>query len=426
MKKLVVTASLALAVSSSWAAGFGIYEASAKGNALGGTLVGEVEDVDATANYYNPAGIAFATNIQFAVGVTFINPYCDVTVNHKRQERMNSGWFTVPTFYLTVPVMDDLSFGFGSYTEYGLGSRYGIDWDLADDTQKTTMRQFTLNPNVAYKLTDWWSVSVGGRASWIQFINHNNPFLGDTYYYDLGGGSYLPIADAYHLNSKLKGEDWGLGYNAATTIKATDDLSFGLVYRSQIRHKIHGHFDLAGSIADTPHIEPQGRAAARLTLPRSVTFGSNYKVSDRWRVGASITWTQWSSVKNIHFNLPNGHSYVQKLGWENVFRFGFGVEHDLLDWLAVRVGYVYDMDPSSKYCGTTMLPAGDRHIIGTGFGFKITDNLSWDIGYSFIRMNNDDRFVDVKVAPGNKPQTKRFSTRNGTSHLVSTSLRYSF
>lgn len=455
MKKILAMTLATAAVVGAYGAGFGIYEAGTRGASMGGAVVGDTGD--ASSNYYNPANNAFATNIQVSAGVTAIYPYCDHTVDHRTQTRMSTNWFWVPTFYLTIPLPGDFALGWGNYTEYGLGTHYSHDWDLAGDTQKTTMRQVTLSPTLSYKVTDRWSVAAGLRASWIQFSNHKKPYFRDSYNYDTQYGT-LSAPDAYHLHSKLKGDDWGMGWLAGTTFKATDDLSFGLVYRSQIKHKIKGNFDLKGDVSGTlggtlynvpyggtilpevdgatalkamggsPEFSQKQRAhlpaSAKLTLPRSITGGVNYNVTPRYRVGASVTWTEWSSVNTIRFRIPH-YGYSQPLKWNDVWRFGVGMEYDLLDWLAVRLGYAYDMDPSSKHHGTTMIPAGDRHIISTGLGFKITENLFVDFGYTFIRMNNDDRIITVKTPEGEKKHY-RWSTRNGFSHLPSLSLRYYF
>ena len=452
---LIAMAVLSCTVTVARGAGFGIYEASARGNALAGALVGETGD--ATSNYYNPANNAFATNIQIAAGVTAIYPYCDHTVNHRSQDRMHTNWFTVPTFFLTVPLPYDFAFGWGNYTEFGLGTHYGYDWDLAGDTQKTTMRQVTMSPTLSYKITDRWSIAGGLRISWIQFINHKKPHHGETLYHDVDQVVSAPVhargtvsaPDAYHLHSKLKGEDWGLGWIGATTFKATEDLSFGLVYRSQIRHNIRGNFDLDGNVSGTAtgdlglyagdnylgrdiHISQDiyerqrahRGASAHLTLPRSIVGGVNWNVTQRYRVGASVTWTEWSSVDTINFRIRE-YGFKQPLRWNDVWRFGVGMEYDLYDWLTTRIGYAYDMDPSSKHNGTTMIPSGDRHIIGTGLGFKVTDNLFIDLGYTFIRMNNHNRTITLKTQSGEEKHY-RWSTRNGFSHLPSLTVRYYF
>ena len=61
MKKLMFAVVATFSIACAYGAGFGIYEASARGNAMGGAVVGDVSD--ATANYHNPANLAFSTNI---------------------------------------------------------------------------------------------------------------------------------------------------------------------------------------------------------------------------------------------------------------------------------------------------------------------------------------------------------------------------
>lgn len=416
MKKVLFLAAVAAATTCSYGAGFGIYEASARGNAMGGAVIGDTHD--ATAAYHNPANLAFATNIMVSAGGTFILPYCDVEVDHRSQNRMNPGWFFVPTFYATIPLPFDFAFGWGNYTEFGLGTKYGKNWDLAGDTQQTTMEQMTFNPNLAYKITDWWSVAAGIRGSYIHFNNHKQPYYN---FNGTGGG-------IFDLHSRLNGDDWGMGWNAATTLKPTEDLSIGLVYRSMIRHKIGGSFDLNGFSAVPPPgiiLSEHQRASAKLRLPESLTLGVNYNVTQRYRVGSSVTYTRWSSLDKIAFKIGGGHSYTQRFDWRDTVRVGFGMEYDFLDWLTGRIGYTFDEDPSKKHHESTMLPAGDRHIIGTGLGFKITDSLTLDLGYNFIRMNNEHYDVTYEAAPG-VYQKRRMSCRNGFSHLISATLSYAF
>ena len=405
MKKLVLSAATIIAVCSANAAGFGIYEASARGNALGGALVGSTRD--ASAVYYNPANMTETTNVSFMVGSSFINPFCDVTVDGVGQPKMNSGWFVVPTFYMIAPISENWRFGLGGYSEYGLGTRYGNDWALKHDTIETTIMQYSLNPNLSYKITDWWTIAGGIKMSYITFNSRSDPFS---------------TIGAPMLHSELDGHDYALGYNFATDFKILDNLSFGLVYRSRINHTIKGDLDVPGASTTPPIFRPDHvPASARLNLPQSITGGINWDVTEKLHLGFAATWTQWNSISDIRFSM-GPYSKTEPLNWRNAWRFGWGAEYDVTDDFAVRLGYVHDRDPSGRY-GTTMLPAGDRHIIGTGFGWYICKNLRWDVGYNFIIMQDSSRMITDRFIPGKQ---YRFDCRNSYSHIISTGLTYTF
>lgn len=411
MKKLLVLSFAVVSVLTSFGAGFGLYEASSRGNAMGGALIGKTGD--ATANYFNPAGLTDTTNVSVYAGMTLINPFCDHRVNSIQQNKMNSGWFVAPTFYLSVPVSDDWVLGWGNYAEYGLGTKYEDGWALAWDTTETTIEQYTLNPNIAYKITDWWSVSAGLRVSYISFENYAQPLVN------------FPVPAVSAAKSHLKGDNWALGYMVGTKFKITDTIHAGVVYRSRIKHKIEGDFHYNVAL---PGASANGDASAELTLPSSVTTGVNWDITDDWRVGATIIWTEWSTVDNIDFILPGGNSYRQRLDFRNAFRYGVGTEYDLTDWLQGRLGYVYDLDPSHENRGTTMLPAGDRHIIASGLGFQITDNLRFDVGLSFICMQRSERTISnhKPTIPAPLAPTSTWRCRNSFSYLVSAGINYEF
>ena len=375
-------------------AGFGLYEASARGLGMGNGLVGSTKD--ASANYYNPANLTELTNASVMVGMTLINPFCDVKVDGQMQPKMNAGWFPPPHAYIAVPVLKDLVFGFGTYCEYGLGTKYDNNWALKADTTETTIEQFTFNPNIAYKVTEDWSVAFGARMSYITFENYKTMTI-PTPYGNFPGRVHL------------EGDDFNCGYMLSTQYKVNDDLSLGLVYRSRINHRIEGDFDLNSMPRNL-----SGDASAKLVLPASVTMGANYDFTERFRGGAALTWTEWSTINHIDFNIPMPRT--QELNWHDAWRLGFGFEYDLTDSFTGRIGYSFDWDPSSEAHGTTMLPPGDRHIIGFGASYKFLEDWRIDLGYSFIMMESETRMVEGL----------RFQCDNSYSHLISASVAYTF
>ena len=429
MKKETLLVASSLALGSSFGAGFGLYEASARGNALGGTLVGSTKD--ASAVYYNPANMTEMTNVSVMVGSTFVWLYSDVTVDGRSERNMNPGLFCIPSVFVTTPVWDDLHFGLGAYCENGLGTRYGTDWTLAGDTTETTLMQFTLNPNLAYKITDWWSVAAGLKMSYITFNNKKRPHHGTP---------------GYNLMSELDGDDISMGYNFGTTFRLFESQDFGrlglgVVYRSQIKHNIKGDFDINGSVLHPllgriPYAATGGDthsdASARLTLPQSLTAGLNWdSPNEKWHAGFATTWTQWSSVDTISFKIPARtptgapSSFNLPLEWDDVWRFSVGLEYDVTDDFSLRCGYVYDMDPSSEDRGTTMLPGGDRNILGLGAGYYIWRSLRLDVGYNLVMMDEGERWITVNK--GSLDERRHFfGTSNSYSHMLAVSLSYTF
>lgn len=410
-------ASFAIA-GAAFGAGFGLYESSARGVGMGNGLVGSTGD--ASANYYNPANLTENTNVQVMVGISLINPFCDVKVDGQRQAKMNPGWFPPPHAYISTPIWGDrVFFGFGTYCEYGLGTKYDNNWDLKHDTTETTIEQFTFNPNLAFKITEDWSVAFGARMSYLTFENYKTAWDYDLSSMGLG---------RQHIRTHLKGDDFNCGYVLATQYKVDDKLSLGLVYRSRINHRVEGDFNASGYV--NPYtgsaLPPSGDAKAKLVLPSSVTFGANYDFTKKFRGGASLTWTEWSTINHIDFNLPPPSARTQNLNWHDAWRLGFGFEYDITDSFTGRIGYSYDWDPSGEAHGTTMLPPGDRHIVGFGIGYKFLKNWRIDLGYNFIIMESETRHVEnEKPLPGQNGSYK-FQCDNSYSHIASVSLSYSF
>jgi long-chain fatty acid transport protein len=224
-----------------------------------------------------------------------------------------------------------------------------------------------------------------------------------------------------------------------TQFKITEDLKLGAVYRSRIRHDVEGDYNAqrrgmavtGGTIAPGMTLPSksvaEGDAGAKLILPSSATVGLNYDITKKFRTGAALTWTEWSTIDTIKFDLPNPPSDNHLgLNWQDAWRVGFGFEYDFTDDLCGRIGYNFDMDPSHKNHGTTMLPPGDRHIIGFGIGYKILDNLRLDLGYNFIIMESTTRMLEAHNPSTGATKMYKFQTDNAYSHIAAVSLTYSF
>lgn len=409
---------------STHAAGFGLYEASARGNAMGGALVGDTGD--ASANYFNPANMTDLSGTHTLLGATAIHPTLDITANGEKNN-LDSGWFAPPHAYVTHQLTDDWFLGFGLYTEFGLGTKYDSDWNLKWSSTETTLETMTLNPNVAYKVNDRLSLAAGLRMMYLDFDHRKTPFDNDT----IGAlpPPFPPLPVIGSMSTRVKGDSWGTGYNLGVSYKITDTLDAGFVYRSRVRHTVKGDFEVnssAGTVVpvDIPNPLPYGNASARgeIELPPSWTAGLNYRPVERLNIGLAAIYTEWSTYDDLtmtfgptlgnHAKLPR--SSEQK-NWKDVWRLGLGAEYLLTERWSVQGGYVCDMDPINRSHTDTMLPPGDRHIFSTGVGYAI-DTWTLNASYGLIMMQSCSR----SVSNGTKRMSVDFD--DGFCHLLALSV----
>mgnify|MGYP001355771541 FL=1 len=99
---------LAVAAHTASGAGFGLYEGSARGNALGG-LAGRADDPSAL--FFNPAGITQLEGSQIMGGLTLIAPMTDVQVTTPAGKVTTSterNYWMPPHLYGTYQVNDSV------------------------------------------------------------------------------------------------------------------------------------------------------------------------------------------------------------------------------------------------------------------------------------------------------------------------------
>ena len=202
-------------------AGFGIYEWSARGNALGGTLIGRADDPSAVA--FNPAGITQLDGTRVMAGFTAIAPQTEVVTDTETTKTKSNIWLP-PHAYLTYQLNDRYWLGVGIYSRFGLGTEYPDDWDGKYNVTFAGIKSVSLNPNLAIKLTDDLSFAFGLEAMWFEFTQEKMKNL-----------SALGCPD---MPAKLVGDSIGYGFNHALQYTPEEWLAVGLVYKSQVEQPV--------------------------------------------------------------------------------------------------------------------------------------------------------------------------------------------
>lgn len=407
----VVLVAVLAGLSTAKGAGFALYEMSARGNALGGALVGITGD--ASCNYFNPANMTESVAPQFMLGASFIGPQTTVKttvptpagaaeLSTDNEER----WWIPPHAYASMQVAEKAWIGVGVYSPFGLGSVFDENWVGRYNSYKAIIETVNLNPNIAYKLDDNLSVAVG-----LQIMT-----------FDLQLKRKLPnmlVAGGPDMDFELKGDSVGYGGNAAVSYKASENLGFGLVYRSEVDQSVDGDANLT-----VGGMKYGTDAEGDVTLPAATTLGGNYKMGDLM-LGVAVTYTEWSSYDELRINfadpavLGRSESTTAK-DWNNVWRYAAGAEYALNSSCVLRCSYVYDEDPTPDATADYMVPSNDRHLFGVGAGCKVGRYLV-DLGYTYLLIV-DRNDVPGRPAEGVYPS----SYTDGFAHILAASVSAAF
>ena len=128
MKKFLLTAILAAGLTNlSYGAGFALYEFSGRSTAMGGAVMANGAEPASLAT--NPALITDLEGTQAQLGVTVVSANAKTSIKNpmtgkfETRELKRDIW-TLPNFYITHKWSDDVSFGLGGFSRYGLGGTY--------------------------------------------------------------------------------------------------------------------------------------------------------------------------------------------------------------------------------------------------------------------------------------------------------------
>ncbi len=413
--------SIGVAADMAQGSGFALYEGSARGNALGGTLVGRADDPSAI--FFNPAGMTQLSGLQIVGGATAIMPKTDVVTfdeGVKTSTETDSNVWVPPHLYSTYQYSDSVWFGLGILSRFGLGTEYDDDWPGRYNIYTAIVKTLSINPNLALKVNDRLSLAAGVSAMWLDLDLEQK--------IDFGAAAGLP--GALDIDQELTGDDWGYGFNLAAHYKACDWMSLGVSYVSRVDQDVDGDADFSKPAGVPAEIFNDTGGSGEITLPDMVFLGVAFYPCDRWSLEVNGVWTGWSTYDELTIKydnliavdpgtgLPVTEVTVPK-NWDDVWRFQFGIEYQAMDWLDLRVGYVWDESPIPDETADYLVPTDDRQLYNIGCGMH-WDQWTVDLSYTYLSV--DTRSVDARPQDG--ILDSKFE--DGYTHLIGASVGYRF
>jgi long-chain fatty acid transport protein len=442
----------ALLAQSAWASGYHFGTQSVSSQATANASAAEA--ADPSTLFYNPAGLTKLEGTQATININMVAPkvkysngqaqYPEVTQWNDTTKQLDtvyprkdpvqgssSGKITddvifAPHLYASHQINDKFTIGLGTYVPFGSGTEYDHDSVLRYNLNELGLQTLAIQPTVAYKLNDRHSFAVGfiaqhTTAELRQYANFGPAVAGSL----RNTGSQIATgltqvasgngaADGY---AKVKGDDWGFGYNLAWLWDINERARVGMNYRSKISHTLKGdgEWHLVGNAFNDPvlgstiqqGIRDRGYAekedaSVKITTPESLSVHGMYKIDPKWNVYGDVTWTRhsrfsradlmWGNEKDVTAD-ENGNAKSNKTtlnpNWRNTYKVSLGASYQYSEPLQLRAGIAYDQSPvkNANYRMST-LPDNDRIWLSMGAKYDINRQHSVNVAYSHLFIKN--------------------------------------
>lgn len=414
--KLTIAAALCssaiMCASTASAAGFQLTEQSVAGMGRAHAGAGIVGD-DVSAIHFNPAGMTLLHGLQTTVAGTYVSLDIDYKGLNGARENGRDKPASIPAAFLSYQVNDSLWLGLAITSPYGMRIRYGSDWSENQRGISGSVTTVDINPNIAWKVNDYISIGGGVSALWTHSKIKSGLPAKQTQALPaaLGGGSLdIPLGGQF----EYKGSDWMFTYNLGLMVSPTEDLRFGVSYRSSAHVTARGDYYIRGNAV----MNGEGDGKGRLQTPETVYISATWKPIQKLRLSGLARWANWKKFENMRFsmdNLSNLHAtqgamdlaqsfppalaqgaigaIQSKLGnvniennWKAAWLFSLGADLDVTDQWTIRGGVALETDPIKRQnLRTALIPDTKRLWLTCGLSWKPTPKWQVDMAYGHIR-----------------------------------------
>lgn len=380
--KVLALAIGAFGSTASHAAAFQLLEgnASGLGNAYAGTAaVAE----DASTVFFNPAGMTLLPGRNVAFSVDLVRPQAEfsnrgsVAAGGQPVVGGNGGdagdWAGIPAGYMSWQLTDRLFAGLGVGAPFGLKTHYNNDWAGRFHAVKSELKTVNINPSIAFKVNDVFSIGFG-----VNFQRIDADLTNAVNTAALAGAGTSALG-------RIKGDDTAWGWNVGAMWQVSDTTRLGVAYRSKIDYKLEGTARFTGSAAAILNGARGGDVTADVEMPDTATLSVMQKISDRWTMMGDLSWTGWSTLQKLEVNRVDGVNVTtEELKWRDTWRVAFGGTYAYTDALSLKFGLAWDQTPVRDTSRLPRVPDEDRVWLSAGVQWRPNATSAVDVGYAHL------------------------------------------
>ncbi len=376
---------------SAWAGGLYLYEIGTPDLGLAGAGYA-ARAQDAGTIYTNPAGMTRLDRSQVLFGIQPLYMDLEFSPDGRTTQSGSSGdaadWLPSGSFFYVQNITQDLKFGLGVFGHFGLALDYGNDWAGRYYVKDTTLQAIGIQPTVAYRINDHFSLGVGVIANYIIFeeniaINNLTGPDGELHLEDDPWTFQVNAGLLFELN---KGTRFGLTYLSEGEIDMTSDLEFkdlgsGLNTILKNRGLLAGEMDL------------------EMNMPQSAMFSVYHQLTDRLALMADLGWQNWEEFGKVDVGISSENLTTLKtdMKYDDTYHVALGAQYRAAPQWLLSVGAAYDSSCLEDENRSPALPLGEAWRFAFGTQYQWTKDI--DIGWAYEMMWVGEMEMDLNRGP---------------------------
>jgi long-chain fatty acid transport protein len=372
MKPQLLALLLAGLSGTSWAGGLYLYELGTEDVGLAGAG-SAARAQDATTIATNPAGMTMLDGDQLTIGLQGL--YGDAKYQQDGRGVLSGneagnvvGWFPGMSAFYSHSVDDQLKVGIGVYGNFGLGLDFG-DWAGSRLLKQSTLIGMTIQPTIAYKINDQWSVGGSINANYGIFSLTRSTPSGDVELNDTDWSSSIKLGVLYQLDHATR---LGLSYTSETEYN----------FNSSVNNPLGGQIPVNGSI----------------NAPQQLMFSAFHQLAPQWAVMGNLGWQNWSAYNDNQLLLGNNEApNAERM--QDTWHTALGLQYQATPALRLNTGIAYDSSFYKDQQNTSMtMPSGKTWRFGLGGQYQL--NKTNSLGVAFEYTHSDSAYVQSALLSG--------------------------
>lgn len=301
--------------------------------------------------------------------------------------------FALPSIALAYrPENSRVTYGFGLFAVTGFGLNYpgSASNPLLQPPPPAgiglgpVMAQYQvlqMVPSLVYHVTDRFSVSASPLID-IGYLQLDPMLIAAPD--DANGDTIASYPFGTHSQNA-----WGGGFSVGTHLQG-DIWSVGASYKSEQWFESY-RFNTANELG-VPRSEQFD-----LNMPAITSVGLSYHGMEFVLVSLDVRYVDFEGTDGYNRSGFAADGSLQGLGFKSIIAASIGTQFVLTESLSLRVGYSYNDNPISSEQATANAasPVIIQHIIGCGFSYRATDDLTLSAAYTHAFKNEVSGTIDL-------------------------------